>query len=137
MNMEAVHDEDEASTQQCDTMSEENCDSESDREWSEDEQEKERSSTGHAERLPSSSGESKNVPSAAPSASKTTQCYTPIIPTLLDVLSGRGPLANNHPGNVFFRQESKRLRPSYLAAPKNGKTDVALKLIKNIHERKG
>eukprot|EP00977_Amphora_coffeiformis_P029379 scaffold40361_cov221-Amphora_coffeaeformis.AAC.7 len=68
--MEAVHDEDEASTQQCDTMSEENCDSESDREWSEDEQEKERSSTGHAERLPSSSGESKNVPSAAPSARK-------------------------------------------------------------------
>lgn len=57
--------------------------------------------------------------------------------TEVDVLMGRGGLANKHPGNQAFLGEKERLQDRYLAASKNDKTGISQELVDGIHARGG
>ncbi|KAL7474195.1 hypothetical protein ACHAW6_000185 [Cyclotella cf. meneghiniana] len=59
-------------------------------------------------------------------------------PTENDVLFGRGGFTNNHPGNIFFRQEALRLRPFYeQEQSKDAKYEISIILLESVTSRGG
>lgn len=62
------------------------------------------------------------------------------VPSEVDVICGRGGLANHHPGNVAFRKQGALMRPAYMALPeepKREKTRLAFELIQWVFSKGG
>jgi hypothetical protein len=57
--------------------------------------------------------------------------------TDVDVLLGRGGLANRHPGNQAYMREKEQIQSRYLAASKVDKTDISQELVDWVHGRGG
>lgn len=58
-------------------------------------------------------------------------------PTDDDVLFGRGGYSNNHPGNIFFRNEALKLRPLYESTSKEEKYNISVILLESVKSRGG
>lgn len=54
-----------------------------------------------------------------------------------DVLCGRGAPTSWHPGNQYFRQLVAYYQPSYLAARRADKPEIAMRIVKSVAEQGG
>jgi len=57
--------------------------------------------------------------------------------TPLDVVLGRGELANTHEGNISFREERDKLKAAYAKAERSRRREVAIQLMDSVHMRGG
>lgn len=55
----------------------------------------------------------------------------------VDVLFGRGKKANNHPGNILFRELVMRMSPEYKDCKRKQKTAIANNIVGKIHKEGG
>ena len=55
----------------------------------------------------------------------------------VDVVCGRGELANQHEGNVLFREERERLNGEYRARSRDRRVSIAIQMARSVHERGG
>jgi hypothetical protein len=60
-----------------------------------------------------------------------------VVPTINDVLLGRGGKSNNHPGNRRYRQARDEIQPRYLKARKNMKKGICRELVNQVHSWSG
>mmetsp|Transcript_22 Transcript_22/g.30 ORF Transcript_22/g.30 Transcript_22/m.30 type:complete len:355 (-) Transcript_22:232-1296(-) len=58
-------------------------------------------------------------------------------PAATDVICGRGGKANTHPGNIFFREEARKLRSWYESSSKSEKFTISSLLVDFVRERGG
>lgn len=58
-------------------------------------------------------------------------------PSPVDVICGRGGKANTHEGNIFFREEAKKLRSWYESSSKSEKFTISAMLVDLVRERGG
>lgn len=85
-----------------------------------------------------------NSPSSTATSASTdgAQSISPSIssnnePDPIDVICGRGGRANNHPGNVSFRDKALKLRSWYESSSKSEKFTISSLLVDFVRERGG
>lgn len=86
------------------------------------------STTATADSVPSLSSLSHTI------SNKATTSGAPA-PT--DVICGRGGKANTHPGNIFFREEARKLRSWYESSSKSEKFTISSLLVDFVREQGG
>jgi len=89
-----------------------------------------------------STSTAKSVPSLpslshAISQNPTTATTCEGSPATTDVICGRGGKANTHPGNIFFREEARKLRSWYESSSKSEKFTISSMLVAMVASRGG